>query len=202
MSTFVKFDSDGFYTAMAIRHRKWRISSIYIPTKLITGFLTSNERMDHHDCNDHVTFYAYSDKLIHVRVTHAVVYPTGEITGRQVDLYLDREKFTKLIEAKQFAMLSDEPNDFPKIVFKSRHALHNAVADPLKRRALSKKLRDGFRWHGAKEIRLYDDGRYSFFFEEIMEDDKLGLVGGLICHDTMKKRGLLSYHTEYYSIHT
>ena len=201
MSMLVKFDACGHYTTMAIRHRQWRIGNIYVPTQAIIDFLTGQSPLDYHDGDDHVTFYHYSDSIIHAKVTHVVPYSNGEIGGRQVHLFLDKAKLTELIDTKPLALLSDEPNDLPKIRFTGL-TLSRVVADKLKRRALSKYLRDGFRWHGAKEIRLYDDGRYSFFFEEIMEDDKLGLVGGLILHKGERRRGLYSYHQETYSIHT
>lgn len=201
MSIMVKFVPQGNYTSMHIRDRKWRISSVYIPTQAIIDFLCGERPMDYHDCNDHVTFYHYSDSIIHVKVTHVVPYSNGEIGGRQVHLFLDKAKLTELIDTEPFAMLSDEPNDIPKIRFTGL-ALSRVVADKLKRRALSKYLRDGFQWHGAKEIKLYDDGRYDFFFEEVMEDDSIGLVGGLILHEGMMQRGLYSYHREAYSLHT
>lgn len=201
MSILVKFNPEGNYTTMQIRSRKWRISSIYIPTQAIIDFLCGESRMDYHDCDDHVTFYHYSDSIIHIKVTHVVPYSTGEIGGRQCHLFLDKAKFTELIDNGPFAMLSHEPNDFPRITFTGR-TLSRVVADPLKRRALSKYLRDGFRWHGAKEIKLYDDGRYDFYFTEVMENNDIGLVGGLILHEGMRQRGLYSYHQETYSIHT
>lgn len=201
MSILVKFDSNGYYTTMQIRSRKWRISSIYIPTQAIIDFLCGGSRMDYHDCDDHVTFYHYSDSIVHIKVTHVVPYFNGEIGGRQVHLYVSKPKLTELIDTGKFSLLSNEPSDYPRVSFTGR-TLERVVADPLKRRALSKFLRDGFHWHGAKEIKLYDDGRYDFFFEEIMEDDHIGLVGGLILHEGTRQRGLYSYHQETYSIHT
>lgn len=198
MNILVKFDSCGKYTTMKVISRKWRISSIYIPTQAIIDFLCGEAPMDYHDCDDHVTFYHYGAKLVHIKVTHVVPYSTGEIGGRQCHLYVDKAKLTELIDNGEFSLLSDEPNDFPRVSFTGR-TLERVVADPLKRRALSKYLRDGFRWHGAKEIKLYDDGRYSFYFTEIMEDDHIGLVGGLILHESDNCRG---YHRATYSIHT
>lgn len=86
-------------------------------------------------------------------------------------------------------------NEMPQIVFQSRKNLKRVVSNPEIRDKLAKFLSRNFRWLGAKKIVLHDDFEpMSFWFEEIKDEGKKGLSGGVILH--VGKQG------SYYQIHT
>lgn len=104
--------------------------------------------------------------------------------------------FNKGYSGDEWTCLSLEQPPLPRLVFCSKNNLRAAVNEPTVRRKLSRFLRDNFRYPGADEIRLYDDlVPYSFFFQEV-QDDRIGICGGVILHgqDNMKKA--------QYSLHT
>ena len=86
-------------------------------------------------------------------------------------------------------------NEMPQIVFQSRKNLKRVVSNSETRNKLSKFLSKNFRWLGAEKVVLHVDFEpRSFWFEEIREEGKKGLSGGVILHKG--KQGM------YYQIHT
>lgn len=71
-------------------------------------------------------------------------------------------------------------------------------ADPLKKRAFIKAMRDCFCWHGDT-VRLYDDGGTDFYFTA---NGAWSISGGLILHEGTATTPNGSYPKLCYSVHT
>lgn len=72
--------------------------------------------------------------------------------------------------------------------------IRNTLLDKLKKRALSKAMRDAFQWPGER-VTLYNDGGCNFFFTT---EKGFRISGGLILHE-----GIVNgYPKVYYSVHT
>lgn len=86
---------------------------------------------------------------------------------------------------------------FPRII--CPHVKSEVLSSPLKRRALSKALRDSFKWKGSKSITLYHDWGDDFYFKE-----EGGIAGGLCLSDYGKVIGKDGVERNYYrySVHT
>jgi len=77
-------------------------------------------------------------------------------------------------------------------------ALHDACADPITRRSLSKALRDNFRWR-ADTVTLYRDGAMDFFFRTA---SGCPACGGLVLHHTTVSTPVGMRPKYYYGVHT
>ena len=130
-------------------------------------------------------------------------FDDGTFTGWRQDLTIPYAPFMAFLKRcgaenrpKVWRVLSLRKYTLPRFVFISTRNLREALADKLTRRKLCKFLRDNFHWHGATEIRFYDDYvPRSFFFREMRNKD-VGICGGLILH------GQEDMAKAYYSIHT
>lgn len=100
-------------------------------------------------------------------------------------------------ESVEWKTLSiDAARKQPRIVFKSRKNLHDALANGIIRRKLVRFLRDQFRWPYSERVEFYDDFMpYSFIFKEIRGGEPV-MTGGLILH------GQEDLEHAYYSMHT
>lgn len=86
---------------------------------------------------------------------------------------------------------------FPRII--CPNVKSEVLSSPLKRRALSKALRDSFKWKGSKSVTLYRDWGDDFYFVE-----EGGISGGLCLSDYRKVVGKDSVERNCYrySVHT
>lgn len=86
---------------------------------------------------------------------------------------------------------------FPRII--CPNVKSEVLSSPLKRRALSKALRDSFKWKGSKSVTLYRDWGDDFYFVE-----EGGISGGLCLSDYGKVVGKDGVERNYYrySVHT
>ena len=132
---------------------------------------------------DHLTFWWLRDSY-------------GKITGRKEYVFLPEGTFYKALAEGGKLLASDEDRTRPRIVYCGRKTLKNVAANKVVRKKFGRFLRDHFDWRGAKEIRLYDDGKYSFYFEEELIEGGRGICGGIIFHEgeTLKDSN--------YSMHT
>lgn len=127
-----------------------------------------------------------------------------DLSGYQETIILP---YHQIMEHFQERVLKGEPVEWktlsidttrkqPRIVFKSRKNLHDALANGIIRRKLIRILRDQFDWQYAERVEIYDDFvPYSFTFKEI-KNGKPEIVGGLILH------GQDNLRDAHYSMHT
>ena len=76
--------------------------------------------------------------------------------------------------------------------------IHQVIADGLASRALSKALRDCFRWR-AETVTLYRDGPLDFLFTTA---SGCPAFGGLVRHETTIRTPVGTKPKVYYSVHT
>lgn len=127
-----------------------------------------------------------------------------DLSGYQETIILP---YHQIMERFQERVLKGEPVEWktlsidttrkqPRIVFKSRKNLHDALANGIIRRKLVRFLRDQFRWPYSERVEFYDDFMpYSFIFKEIRGGEPV-VTGGLILH------GQEDLEHAYYSLHT
>lgn len=88
-----------------------------------------------------------------------------------------------------------------RIVNHAIRTTRKCAEDKLARRALSKAMRDCFDYDGDT-VYLYDDGGYSFYFEDYANDTRC-MNGGLILHERVRMCNDGARRGEcYYSVHT
>lgn len=100
-------------------------------------------------------------------------------------------KTKKTVLVKEFASKQPHVN-----TTRANKVIRNALGNKLKKRALSKAMRDNFKWPGTKEIILTSDGNNDFYFKEVLEGTlaNCGICGGLI---------FSNYNGKYmYTMHT
>ena len=109
---------------------------------------------------------------------------SGKVSCYADTLYADGF-YAKLLYGENFKALVDTEDERPnpRIVYKGSKTMKNVTANKMFRHKFAKFMSCHFDWYGADHINLYDDGKYSFYFEEIRKGGKRGICGGVILHD-------------------
>lgn len=118
------------------------------------------------------------------------------VTGFRQTFELPAELIRRAMDGEKVTYLYRPNYAPPKIVVQRTSA--SIVGDSLKRRALSKALRDNFHYRNAGTVVLYKDGPDDFFFRV----DNERLSGGLILSQRSRQINGRERTGYYYSVHT
>lgn len=176
--------------------------SLYVQRDKLMS-LTDNEQSIAWDNSFAVFTCSKEAGTVNIRFYWLNMNGEGRLDGRIQNVKLPLEPFMDFVEQsafgerrKEWSVLSIEPQASPKLVFRSRNNLRDALSNKLTRRKLSKFLRDNFHWSNCTEIIFTDDFvPKSFFFREI-RGDAAGIYGGMILH------GQENMEKAYYETHT
>ena len=126
--------------------------------------------------------------------------PFGEnVSGAVDELYFPEGKlFYAIFYGVETKLLGDTelPDAHPQIIYNGRKTMKNVAANKLFRHKFAKFMSCHFDWRNSKAIHLYDDGKYSFYFEEEMKGGDRGICGGVILHNADDPA------KAYYGMHT
>ena len=130
-----------------------------------------------------------------------LIGPRNDVHGYQQRFLLPQDKLEAALNGDRvkLVLLEPEGNKRCPIVFtvSANEIVRRIVRNPLKKRALSKALRDHFRWQSGERVTLYRDCREDFLFSTCTID------GGLCLHqrEVRGKDGMK--HVAYeYTVHT
>lgn len=127
------------------------------------------------------------------------IYKTFSENYVMYSFRIDAPTLLKFLESPDTPLrfLYHPKGTFPRII--CPNVKSEVLSSPLKRRALSKALRDSFKWKGSKSVTLYRDWGDDFYFEE-----EGGIAGGLCLSDYGKVVGKDGVERNYYrySVHT
>lgn len=118
------------------------------------------------------------------------------VTGFRQTFELPAELIRRAMNGERVTYLYRPETRTTKIVVK--RTLAGIINDPLKRRALSKALRDNFRYHNAGRVVLSSYGPNDFFFRV----DGERFSGGLILSRRSRQINGRERTGYYYSVHT
>lgn len=133
------------------------------------------------------------------RVTFNFAWLDGlgdRVTGFRQTFELPADLIRRAMNGEKVTYLYRPDCAFPKIV--AQRASAKIIRDPLKRRALSKALRDNFHYRNAGRVILSSDGPNDFFFR--IDGERLS--GGLILSQRSRQINGRERTGYYYSVHT
>ncbi len=151
------------------------------------------------DCG-HVLCITSNKGILHFRIYWVCKYPANTIRGyEQVFECPDTLVWDVLRNQEPMRYLYTPPPWTSRIDQRiSPAAMRIILSDPRKKRALSKAMRDYFKWDDDF-VTLYSDGGADFFFRP---SSGYPSCGGLILHESSVKTTHGSYPKLSYSIHT
>lgn len=156
--------------------------------------LLDNGEICEQDCGNFVRVLTFRG-----RVTFDFAWLDGlgdRVTGFRQTFELPADLIRRAMDGEKVTYLCRPNYALPKIVAQCTPA--SIVSDPLKRRALSKALRDNFRYYGAGRVILSSDGPNDFFFR--IDGERLS--GGLILSQHSRQVNGRERTGYYYSVHT
>ena len=151
------------------------------------------------DCGNHLRAYV-SDGVVCITFDWLNEYSDGTLKGFRQRVELPERAFSDLLRTGLPVRVLYSPTDAHARVDAS-HAvstIRKVRADRLASRALSKALRDCFRWR-SETVTLYGDGPLDFLFTTA---SGCPAVGGLVRHETTVRTPVGMKPKVYYSVHT
>jgi len=154
------------------------------------------------DCGNYVAFHKWL-RIYRYRFQFQTKY-SGRLTVLVRSILLSpiffREILSDLLRTGRPSRALYRPTD-PHARVDASHAvstIRQVIADGLASRALSKVLRDCFRWR-AETVTLYRDGPLDFLFTTA---SGCPAFGGLVRHETTIRTPVGTKPKVYYSVHT
>ena len=152
-----------------------------------------------HDCGSFTIMRRVSKNIVSVRLTWLHAIGNGDVKGytQDFDLHADDLMAVLLTEdrVRKLVSLDDKPRQAQITITNGAHRQIRAL-DKQHRRALSKAMRDSFKWKDSC-LCLYADWGNDFSFVEQK------MSGGLCLHDTRVAGKDKQLHSKlYYSVHT
>jgi len=152
-----------------------------------------------HDCGSFTIMRRVSKNIVSVRLTWLHAIGNGDVKGytQDFDLHADDLMAVLLTEdrVRKLVSLDDKPRQAQITITNGAHRQIRAL-DKQHRRALSKAMRDSFKWKDSC-LCLYADWGSDFSFVEQK------MSGGLCLHDTRISGKDKKLHNKiYYQIHT
>lgn len=183
------------------RERGWRGYFYATKDKLLEA-LENNATLHDRDIYSHLEAFPSGNSCWKFRIMWIDSDGGDDVHGFIQNLTIPRENLLAAIGGNSSTFISRPNMPSARIIFDSQKNIRNICKDPLRKRALSKAMRDSFRWNGSK-ITLYNDYPHSFFFVESSSDERRLMSGGLILHDRQVIGGNgQRYAHYYYSVHT
>ena len=152
------------------------------------------------DCGDFLVLRLQGG-VCKMRLVWLSAYGNGELRGIQQEVRIpEKQLLTLLQHGTPIRRLCKPQRSNARINARpSTEVLRKILGDKRKRRALSKAMRDSFRWNDDSRITLYPDGADSFYFEA---NGDWPLYGGLVLHDGIVRTPRGNLPKIYYGIHT
>ena len=151
------------------------------------------------DCANHLRAHV-SDGVVCLTLDWLSEYSDGTLKGFRQRAEIPAQSLTDLLRTGSPARVLYRPTDTHARVDASRAAstIRRVRQDELASRALSKALRDCFRWRG-ETVTLYRDGPLDFTFTTA---SGCPAFGGLVRHETTVSTPVGAKPRVYYSVHT
>ena len=151
------------------------------------------------DCGNHLRAHV-SDGVVSLTFDWLSEYSDGTLRGFRQRVEIPVQTLSDLLRTGRPARVLYSPTDVHARVDVSRASgtIRRVRQDSLASRALSKALRDCFRWRG-ETVTLYRDGPLDFTFTTA---SGCPVFGGLIRHETTVRTPVGAKPRVYYSVHT
>ena len=197
-SILVDIGSDGEFVSIRTYGKEHGQHGRFMLTwSLLLMVLMGTERRSHYDmdCGNWAELWNENEHLW-IRFTWLNEYYNGRVQGFKQTIRIPKALILSMLDGKHRRKYLDRPErSTAKIDATSATGTIRAILrNKHTRRAFIKAMRDCFQWPGD-EVKLYNDGVYSFYFTT---RSGLPKCGGLILHDGT--RG--GYPCLYYSVHT
>lgn len=151
------------------------------------------------DCGNHLRAHV-SDGVVCITFDWLSEYSDGTLKGFRQHVEIPTQSLSDLLRTGSPARVLYSPTDAHARVDVSHAAstIRRVRQDGLASRALSKALRDCFRWRG-ETVTLYRDGPMDFAFATA---SGCPAFGGLVRHETTVSTPVGAKPRVYYSVHT
>ncbi len=192
----VKITAGNGYVGFRTAGRKHRSPHMFYMSalrlsQLDKGGITVN------DIRSFAQVYLRSANTAEIRFTWLNQQCCENVAGYVETVCIDYAELKEMVEisleggsAQKVLLARAEKAPAPALDFSGAvDELHDVLSVPETRRALSKALRDNFKWYGARSIQFFPDWDKSFAFREVRMDGTYGINGGLILQENTKKSG-------------
>lgn len=151
------------------------------------------------DCGNHLRAHV-SDGVVCLTLDWLSEYSDATLRGFRQRVEISTQTLSDLLRTGDPARVLYRPTDTHARVDISHAAstIRQVRQDGLASRALSKALRDCFRWRG-ETVTLYRDGALDFAFST---SSRCPAFGGLVRHETTVSTPVGARPRVYYSVHT
>lgn len=200
-SVLVKLENlEPCITLRTISKKHGKSSRFFIVRDTFAAWLNNSDGLFHDaDGSSFLTARHVDDIRVMLTITWLSGNPDA-IHGWRESITLKKMDIQRLLfqEVQKMTLLYQPHYPAPTFDFRrANYSLHDCISAPVKRRALSKALRD-FGWHST-HLTMYSDGTCGFGFST---NDTCPIRGGLILHNGEKKTPNGSFAYVYYGTHT
>lgn len=204
-SIMIKLYTDGDFISMSTycrrhgRHGRFMFGAMKIRETIV-----SRHTIFDSDCGSYAELYSDYDDL-HICICWLSEDSGDRVHGIKQRIAIPIPLIEQILQAQEMRIkimtkyLYQPPKPRATIVTSGAlSTLRRVQTNKLKRRALSKAMRDCLRWPGYL-VRLYSDGADDFFFQTC---SGYKICGGLILHESEERTRTGSYPKLQYSVHT
>ena len=200
-NVLIRLTTDEFFVAISTYCRTHgRRGRFLVSRDQVARLLDSSITMLYDaDCGNHLRAHV-SNGVVCITLDWLSEYSDGTLKGFRQHVEIPTQSLSDLLRTGSPARVLYRPTDTHARVDISHAAstIRRVRQDGLASRALSKALRDCFRWRG-ETVTLYRDGALDFAFSTASRSPAFG---GLVRHETTVRTPVGAKPKVYYSVHT
>ena len=202
-SVLLKLSADDHWFHFRVRSRKGKHTrSFYCSREAFMKWLDAGERTYlEMDCSNLLKANVFNEQLI-LEFHGLNGFSDKTLQGYIDSVYLSKNEFLLLLTQNSTSVVFSYQHRFDKPArFDFSHAndtLQRVIQSREKRRALCKLLSVRNGGYTGDVTRVYNDGRYDFYFINTMSNGR-SYNGGIILHEGVSAEG---YPKVFYSVHT
>lgn len=178
--------------------RHHRIKTFYLWTTEIEDALRSGGFKYTSDCGNFCRMFCFDEPKMGFTITWLSRLGNGKIEGFEESFEIPVEQLRSVLDGnKERVLCKPVTREIPIHTRNAGRSIRKALENKLTRRALSKALRDNFKYTDG-EVTLYNDWA-GFYFKA---SGRMPICGGLIAHTVSRRTKVGIVQEIRYSVHT